>query len=110
METYDLPGVRLRLKVGLLKVEVIKTPPHRGVTWSRNKPDHDRLQRVHYSMLLRCPALPSWKSDDHALSYANWLAAIASERIEKIERERRVESWHEWGKSVCTEGDIRRAC
>ena len=52
MEIYDRPGVRLRLKVRLLKAEVIETLLYGSMTWSQNKPEYDRLRRVHHSMLL----------------------------------------------------------
>ena len=51
---YDRPGVRLRLKVRLLKAEVVETLLYGCMTWSPNKPDDDRLRRVHHSMLFRC--------------------------------------------------------
>ena len=54
MEIYDRPGVRLRLKVRLLKAEVVETLLYRCMTWSTNKPDYDMLRRVHHPMLLRC--------------------------------------------------------
>ena len=53
MEIYDRLGARLRLKVRLLKAEVVETLLYGCMTWSRNKPDYDRLRRVHHSMLLR---------------------------------------------------------
>ena len=43
IEIYDRPGVRLRLKVRMLKAEVIETLLYGCVTRSPNKPDHDRL-------------------------------------------------------------------
>ena len=54
MEIYDRPGVRLRLKVRLLKAEVVEILLFGCMTWSPNKPDYDRLRRVHRCMLLRC--------------------------------------------------------
>ena len=36
-------GVRLRLKVQLLKAEVVETLLYGCTTWSPNKPDYDRL-------------------------------------------------------------------
>ena len=88
MEIYDRPGVRLRLKVRLLKAEVVETL--RCMTWSPKKPDPDRLRRVHRSMLLRCPGWRKRKHDDHTLSYADALAKTASESIEAIVRKRRI--------------------
>ena len=45
--------VRLRLKVLTPTAEVIETLLYGCVTRSSNKPDYDRLQQVHHSMLLR---------------------------------------------------------
>ena len=56
MEIYDRPGVRLRLKVRLLKAEVIETLLYGCMTWSPNKPDLDRLRQVHHS--LHAPPMP----------------------------------------------------
>ena len=41
MEIYDRPGVRSRLKVRLLKAEVVETLLYGCMTWSSNKPDYD---------------------------------------------------------------------
>ena len=43
VEICDRPGVRLRLKVRLLKAEVVETLLYGCMTWSPNKPDYDRL-------------------------------------------------------------------
>ena len=81
MEIYDHPGVRLRLKVRLLKAEVIETLLYGCITWSPSKPDYDRLRRVHQPMLLRCLGWRKRKRADHTLSYANALAKTTSESI-----------------------------
>ena len=52
MEIYDRPGVHLRLRVRLLKAEVVETLRHGCITWSPKKPDYDRLRRVHRPILL----------------------------------------------------------
>ena len=90
MEIYDRPGVRLRLKVRLLKAEVVETLLYGCMTWSPNKPDYDRLRRVQHSMLLRCLGWRKRKRDDHTLSYADALAKTTSESIEAIARKRRI--------------------
>ena len=77
----------------LLKPEVIETPLYCSTTWSPNKPDYDRLRRVHhyyYSMLLRCLGWRKRKRDDHTLSYADALTKTAFESIEAIVRKRRI--------------------
>ena len=90
LEIYDRPGVRLRLKVRLLKAEVVGTIIYGCMTWSPKKPDYDRLRRVHRSMLLRCLGWRKQKCDDHTLSYDDALAKTASESIEAIVRKRRI--------------------
>lgn len=42
---YDHHGVCLRLKVWMLKAEVIETPRYGYVTWSTNKASCDMLQQ-----------------------------------------------------------------
>ena len=54
MEIYDCPGARLRLKVQLVKTQVVETLLYGCMTWNPNKPDYDRPRWVHHSMLLRC--------------------------------------------------------
>ena len=90
MEIYDRPGVRLRLKVRLLKAEVVETLLYGCMSWSPNKPDYDRLRRVHHSMLLRCLGWRKRKRDDHTLSYVDVLVKTASESREAIVCKRRI--------------------
>ena len=54
METYDHPGVRLRLKVRMLRAEMIETLLCGCITRSPSRTDHGRLREVHHKMLLRC--------------------------------------------------------
>ena len=86
MEIYDCPSVLLRLKVRLLKAGVIETLFDDCMTWSPNKPDYDRLRRVHHSMLFRCLGWRKRKRDDHTLSYADPLGKTASGSIDAIVR------------------------
>ena len=89
-EICDRPGVRLRLKVRLLKAEVIETLLYGCKTWSLNKPDYDSPRRVHQAMLLRCLGWRKRKRDGHTPLYADALAKTASESIEAIVRKRRI--------------------
>ena len=90
MEIYDRPGMRLRLKVRLLQAEVIETLLYGCMTWSPDKPDYDRLRRIHHPVLLRCFRWRERKRDDRTLSYADALAKTASKRIEAIVRKRGI--------------------
>ena len=90
MEIYDRPGVRLRVKVRLLNSEVVETLFYGCMTWSPKKPGHDRLRRVHHSMLLRCLGWRKRERDNNTLSYSDALAKTASESIEERVRKRRI--------------------
>ena len=90
IEIYDRLGVRLRLKVRLLKAEVVETLLYGCIRWSPRKPDYDRLRRVHHSMLLRRLGWRTRKRDDHTLSYADALAKRASGSMEAIVRNRGI--------------------
>ena len=90
MEIHDPPGVRSRLKVRLLKAEVVETLLYRCMTWSLKKPIYDRLRRVHRSMLLQCLGWQKRKRDDHTLSYADALDQTDPESVEAIVRKQRI--------------------
>ena len=90
MEIYDHPGMRLRLKVRLLKAEVVETLLYGCMTRSPKKPDYDRLRQVHRSMLLRCLGWRNRKRDDHTLSYADAIAKTDSESVEAIVCKRKI--------------------
>ena len=90
IEIYDRPGGRLRLKVRMLKAEVVETLLYDCMTWSPKKPDYDRLRRVHHSMILRRLEWRKLKREDHTLSCADALAKTASDSIEAIVRKRRI--------------------
>ena len=90
MEIYDRLGVRLLLKVRLLKAEVVETLLYGCMTWSLKKPDYDRLRQVHRSTLLRCLEWRKRKRDDHTLSYADALVQTDSESVKAIVRKRKI--------------------
>ena len=73
-------GVRLRLKVRILKADAIETLLCGCVTWSANKPDYDKRRQVHHSMLLRCLGWRKRKRDDYTITYVNTLAKTDSAR------------------------------
>ena len=61
-----------------------------GGEWNPNKPDYDRLRRVHHFMLFRCLGWRKREREDHTPSYADAPAKTYSENIEAIVRKRRV--------------------
>ena len=80
----------MRLKVWLLKAQVLATLLYGCVTWSLKPADYDRLRKVHHKMLLRCLGWRKRKCEDHTLSYANALVKADSESIETTVRRRRM--------------------
>ena len=104
MEIYDRPSVRLRLKVRMLKAEVLETLLYGCVTWSPSKADYGRLREAHHQMILQCLGWRKRKREDHTLSYANALLRIHSASVETTARKRSRASWHAWEKSACRGG------
>ena len=92
MEIYDRPSVRLRLKVRMLKAEVLETLLYGCVTWSPSKADYGRLRKAHYQMLLRFLGWRKRKREDHILSYATkrFSGQTDSESVETTVHRRRI--------------------
>ena len=107
VETYGRSCVSLRPKVRMLNADVIETLLYKGVTWSPNKPEYERLRQTHHSMLLHCLGWRKRKRDDHTLSYANIIAKTVSESIGTMATKRRMSLAgflaHMW-RVVCHEG------
>ena len=91
MEIYDRPGA-FRLKIRLLKAEVIDAVLCSCMAWSPNNPNYDRLRQVHHAMLPRCLGWGKRKRDDNTLSSVYALAKTASEIIEATVRKWRIVS------------------
>ena len=70
--------MRLRLKMWLLKAEVLETLLYGCATWSPEPAD--------YEMLLRCLSWRKRKYEDHTLPYAHALVKTDSESIEATVR------------------------
>ena len=90
MEICDRPSVLLRLKVRMLKAEVVETLLYGCVAWSPSKADYDRLRKAHHQMRLRCLGWRKQKRADHILSYASALLRTDSESVETTVRRRRI--------------------
>ena len=88
MEIYSGPGVRLRLKVRILKAGVIETILYGCSTWSPNKLDLGRLRQANTAY--SSDASAGGNGSATATSYADGLAKTASENIEATVRKRRI--------------------
>ena len=54
LELYDRPSAPLKLKIRMLRAEVLGTKLYGCVTWSPRACHYDTLQRAHHSFLTRC--------------------------------------------------------
>ena len=88
---YDQPTAPLRLKVRMLKAEVMETMLYGCVTWSPTIAHLAILRKTHHRLFLRCIG---WKRkhDDvyHVLSYADALAKTGCENVDTTVRKQRI--------------------
>ena len=86
---YDQPTAPLRLKVRMLKAEVMETMLYGCITWSPTVAHLAILRKTHHRLLLRCIG---WKRKDgdgyHVLSYADALAKTGCENVATTVRKR----------------------
>ena len=82
--------MRLRLKMRMLKAEVMEAVIYGCVTWSPSKAVYERLRKVHHQMLLGCLRWRKRKREDHVLSYAKALLRTDSESVETTVRRRSI--------------------
>ena len=91
LSLYDQSTAPLRLKVRMLKAEVIETLLYGCVTWSPTVA-HLAIPRTdHHRLLLRCIGWKKKRRDGcHMLSYTDALANIGCENIDTTVRKRRI--------------------
>ena len=84
---YDQVAAPLRLKVRMLKAEVMETMLYECVTWSPTVAHLAIPRKTHHRLLLRCIGW-KWKHNDgyHMLSYAGVIAKIGCENVETTVR------------------------
>lgn len=63
VKSYDRRGLRLQLKVRMLKAEATEVMLYGCITWSPSKSHYDRLWQVHHSLLLRFLGLRKKKGE-----------------------------------------------
>ena len=86
---YDQPTASLRLKVRMLKAEVMETMLYGCVTWSPTVAHLAILRKTHHRLLLRCIGWKRKHGDDyHVLSYADALAKTGCENVATTVRKR----------------------
>ena len=91
LELYDRPSAPLKLKIRMLRAELLETMLYGCVTWSPRTCHYDTLRRVHDSRFLtRCIGWRKHNRADHPISYLDTLVKTGSESIEMTLRRRRI--------------------
>ena len=89
LELYVLPSAPLKLKIRMLRAEVLETMLYGCVTWSP-RACHYTLRRAHHRFLTRCIGWRKHNRADHPISYLDTLIKTRIESIEATLRRRRI--------------------
>ena len=89
-ELYDRPIAPLKLKIRMLRAEVLETMLNGCVTWSPRACHYDTLRRAHHRFLTRCIGWRKHDRADHPISYLDTLLKTGMESIEATLRRRRI--------------------
>ena len=90
LELYDRPSAPLKLKIQMLRAEVLETMLYGCVTWSPRACHYDTVRQAHHRFLTRCIGWRKHNRADHPISYLDTLIKTESESIEAILRRRRI--------------------
>ena len=88
--TVRLTDRFLKLKIRMLRAEVLETMLYGCVTWSPRACPYDTLRRGHHRFLTRCISWRNHNHADHTISYVCTLIKTESESIEATLRRRRI--------------------
>ena len=88
---YDRPSAPLKLKIWMLRAEVLETMLYGCVTWRPRACHYNTLRRAHHKFLTRCIGWRKHNRADHPISYLDTLIIkTESESIEATLRRRRI--------------------
>ena len=90
LKLYDRLSAPIKLKIRMLRAEVLETMLYGCVTWSPRACHYDTLRQVHHSVLTRCIGWLAKHRADHPISYLDTLMKTGSESIEATSRRRRI--------------------
>ena len=90
LELYDRPSAPLKLKIRMLRTEVLETMLYDCVAWSPRACHYDTLRRAHHRFLTRCIGWRKHNRADHPISYLDTLLKTRSESIEATLHRRRI--------------------
>ena len=87
LELYDRPSAPVKLKIRMLRAEVLETMMYGCVTWSPRACHYDTLRRAHHSFLTRCIG---WRNNNRADHLSGTFIKTGSESIKATLRRRRI--------------------
>ena len=90
LELYDRPSAPLKLKIRMLRAEVLETMLYGCVTWSPRVCPYDTLRRAHHRFLTCRIGWRKHNRADHPISYLDTLTKTGSESIKATLRRRRI--------------------
>ena len=90
LELYDRPSAPLKLKIRMLRGDVLETMLYGCVTWSPRACHFYTLRRAHHRFLTPCIIWQKHNRADHTISYLNTIIKTGSESIEATLRRRRI--------------------
>ena len=89
-ELYHRPTAPPKLKVRMLKAEVLETLLYGCMTWTLGREHYAKLRTVHHQLLLRTIGFSRRQRSDHVLSYSKALKKTQCESVETTVRKRRL--------------------
>ena len=90
LEQYDRSSAPLKLKIRMLRAEVLETMLDGCVTWIPRACHYDTLRRAHHRLLTCCTGWRKHNRADQPIFYLDTLVKTGSENIEAILRRRRI--------------------
>ena len=90
LKQYDRSSAPLKLKIRMLRAEVLETMLYGCVTWIPRACHYDTLRRAHHRFLTRCTGWRKHNRTDQPIFYLDTLVKTGSENIEATLRRRRI--------------------
>ena len=90
LELYDRPSAPLKLKIRMVRAEVLETMLYGCITWSPRKCYYDKLRRAHHRFLTRCIGWRKHYRAKHSISNLDTLIKTGRESTKATLRRRRI--------------------
>ena len=90
LELHERPIAPLKLKIRMLRVEVLETVLYGCVTWSPRVRNYDTLRRAHHSFVTRCIGWLKNDRPDDPILFLDTIIKTGSESIKATLHRRRM--------------------